>query len=61
MHVDAAVAGCICTLPWGRFETLLAAKIIEADPEAGRRAGQDLGGGTVRTGRPHRTIGVETA
>ena len=32
MHVDAAVAGCICTLPWGRFETLLAAKIIEADP-----------------------------
>jgi hypothetical protein len=34
MHVDAAVAGCICTLPWGRFETLLAAKIIEADPLA---------------------------
>jgi hypothetical protein len=34
MHVDAAVAGCIATLPWGRFETLLAAKIIEADPQA---------------------------
>jgi hypothetical protein len=34
MHVDAAVAGCIATLPWGRFETLLAAKIIEADPHA---------------------------
>jgi hypothetical protein len=34
MHVDAAVAGCICTLPWARFETLLAAKIIEADPGA---------------------------
>ena len=34
MHVDAAVAGCIATLPWGRFETLLAAKIIEADPRA---------------------------
>jgi hypothetical protein len=34
MHVDAAVAGCIATLPWGRFETLLAAKIIEADPKA---------------------------
>jgi hypothetical protein len=34
MHVDAAVSGCIATLPWGRFETLLAAKIIEADPGA---------------------------
>ena len=34
LHVDAAVAGCIATLPWGRFETLLAAKIIEADPRA---------------------------
>ena len=34
MHVDAAVAGLITTLPWGRFETLLTAKIIEADPQA---------------------------
>ena len=34
MHVDAAVAGLICTLPWHRFETLLTAKIIEADPQA---------------------------
>ena len=34
MHVDAAVAPSITTLPWGRFETLLAAKIIEADPKA---------------------------
>ena len=34
MHVDAAVAGLICTLPWHRFETLLTAKIIEADPRA---------------------------
>jgi hypothetical protein len=34
MQVDAAVAGCIATLPWGRLETLLAAKIIEADPKA---------------------------
>jgi len=34
MAVDAAVAGCIIGLPWGRFETLLAAKIIEADPRA---------------------------
>jgi hypothetical protein len=34
MHVDAAVAGSIVGLPWGRFETLLAAKIIEADPRA---------------------------
>lgn len=34
MHVDAAVADSIAGLPWGRFETLLAAKIIEADPRA---------------------------
>jgi Domain of unknown function (DUF222) len=34
MHVDTAVAGLICTLPWHRFETLLTAKIIEADPRA---------------------------
>ena len=34
MHVDAAVAGSIIGLPWGRFETLLQAKIIEADPKA---------------------------
>lgn len=32
MHVDAAVAPSIIGLPWGRFETLLTAKIIEADP-----------------------------
>jgi hypothetical protein len=34
MHVDAAVAPSITALPWGRFETLLQAKIIEADPRA---------------------------
>ncbi len=34
MHVDAAVARGITSLPWGRCETLLAAKIIEADPKA---------------------------
>jgi hypothetical protein len=34
MAVDAAVAGSIIGLSWGRFETLLAAKIIEADPHA---------------------------
>jgi hypothetical protein len=34
MQVDAAVAGSIIGLPWGRFETLLAAKIIQADPRA---------------------------
>ena len=34
MQVDAAVAAAITALPWGRFETLLAAKIIEADPRA---------------------------
>jgi hypothetical protein len=34
MQVDAAVAPLICGLPWSRFETLLTAKIIEADPHA---------------------------
>jgi hypothetical protein len=34
MHVDAAVARAITGLPWGRFEALLRAKIIEADPHA---------------------------
>ena len=34
MQVDAAVARAITGLPWARFETLLAAKIIEADPHA---------------------------
>jgi hypothetical protein len=34
MQVDAAVAPSIVGLPWGRFETLLTAKIIEADPRA---------------------------
>ena len=34
MQVDAAVARAIIGLPWGRFETLLGAKIIEADPRA---------------------------
>ena len=30
--VDRAVAGSVALLPWGRFENLLDAKIIEADP-----------------------------
>ncbi len=34
MQVDAAVARAITGLPWARFETLLTAKIIEADPHA---------------------------
>jgi hypothetical protein len=34
LHVDAAVGRGITSLPWGRCETLLAAKIIEADPKA---------------------------
>jgi hypothetical protein len=34
MQVDAAVARAITGLPWARFETLLDAKIIEADPHA---------------------------
>ena len=38
MAVDAAVAGSIIGLSWGRFETLLAAKIIEADRAAEEQA-----------------------
>lgn len=34
MQVDATVARAITGLPWARFETLLAAKLIEADPHA---------------------------
>jgi hypothetical protein len=34
LQVDAAVARVITGLPWARFETLLTAKIIEADPHA---------------------------
>jgi hypothetical protein len=34
LQVDAAVAPAITALPWGRFESLLTAKIIEADPYA---------------------------
>ncbi|HEY5821066.1 MAG TPA: hypothetical protein VIT20_03755 [Propionibacteriaceae bacterium] len=30
--VDRAVAGSVALLPWGRFENLLEAKVIEADP-----------------------------
>nr|WP_239579376.1 DUF222 domain-containing protein [Microlunatus panaciterrae] len=32
-YVDAEVAGFITALSWGRFESLVVAKIIEADPE----------------------------
>ena len=34
MQVDAAIAPSIVGLPWARFETLMHAKIIEADPRA---------------------------
>lgn len=51
-HVDVAVAGLIAGLPWARFETLLAAKIIEADPaEAEQRAKLWEAERFVRTGR----------
>jgi len=33
-QVDAAVAELIVSLPWNRFQLVLAAKIIEADPKA---------------------------
>ncbi len=36
-HVDAAIDGVISALSWARFENLLAAKIVEADP-AGEEA-----------------------
>ena len=58
MHVDAAVAGCIATLPWGGSKPCWPPR--SSKPPAGRRgAVQDLGGGTVRAGRPQRTIRVE--
>ena len=51
-QVDVAVAGLIATLPWQRFETLLAAKIIEADPTAAeQRAKLWEAERFVRTGR----------
>jgi hypothetical protein len=55
MHVDATVAPSIAGLPWARFETLLAAKIIEADPRAAEEQAKDLGGRTVRPGWPHQS------
>ncbi len=33
-HVDRCVAHLITSLAWGRFETILAGKVIEADPHA---------------------------
>jgi hypothetical protein len=33
-HVDAGVAQAILALSWQRFQLLLSAKIIEADPKA---------------------------
>jgi hypothetical protein len=51
-HVDVAVAGLITALPWNRFETLLAAKIIEADPAAADQRAKLLEAERfVRTGR----------
>ena len=51
-QVDVAVAGLIAALPGNRFETLLAAKIIEADPVgAEQRAKLWEAERFVRTGR----------
>ena len=51
-QVDVAVAGLIASLPWNRFETVLAAKIIEADPAgAEQRAKVWEAERFVRTGR----------
>ena len=51
-QVDVAVAGLIAALPWNRFETLLAARIIEADPAAAElRAKMWEAERFVRTGR----------
>ncbi len=50
--VDAAVADHITTLPWGRFETLLTARIWQADPaEANRRYELAQAERFVRAGR----------
>lgn len=50
--VDAAVVDHITTLPWGRFETLLTARIWEADPaEANRRYELAQAERFVRAGR----------
>ncbi|HEY5822147.1 MAG TPA: hypothetical protein VIT20_09240, partial [Propionibacteriaceae bacterium] len=50
--VDEAVAGHIVTLPWGRFETLLTARILEADPEGALRRQEIFEAERfVRTGR----------
>ena len=51
-QVDVAVAGLITALPWSRFESVLAAKIIEADPaDAELRAKMWEAERFVRTGR----------
>ena len=51
-QVAVAVAGLVAALPWNRFEALLAAKIIEADPaEAELRARMWEADRFVRTGR----------
>ena len=51
-QVDVAVAGLITALPWNRFESVLAAKIIEADPaDAELRAELWEAERFVRTGR----------
>lgn len=50
--VDAAVAAYVTSLPWGRLESLLAAKVIEADPAGADLAAQEAAARRfVRAGR----------
>jgi hypothetical protein len=51
-QVDAAVAGYITALPWSRFEALLEAKVIEADPQGADLAAREAEADRfVRAGR----------
>ena len=59
MQVDAAVAPSIVGLLWGRFETLMHAKIIEADPQAAEERAKIWEAETLRPRWPHGTVGVE--
>ncbi len=50
--VDAVTTPYVASLPWGRFESLVEAKIIEADPRGCGGAGEGGGDGAVRAHRP---------
>ena len=39
VELDAAISGFIGMMPWSRFQTILTAAILDADPRAGGGAG----------------------